>query len=446
MSQQALDLRRSVQIVRRHKILVGIVVALGILGGAAYAVLKPPMLTSTALVALPQSTQTAEPVATTTSGTDPFTATQEVIAGTYQVLVNALPDVRPAMSAEQLRHDVQVGSPAPDIISISAKGKNAADAEATANAVASSYVAYVNSPTSPGGHVSAQLLEPATSASGPAPTERKVIFALVGALAGALVGAIVALAVGRIERRLRERDEIANSIGVPVFASFPVAHPSDAAGWTKLLEDYKPPAVDAYRLRQALQQLGAASVNGSNGNGRDRASFTVMSLSSDPGAFAIGPQLAVFAASQGIPTTLVIGPQQDAKATATLRTACAVPPPASSKRQSRLQVAVIDGDVDPPPDAALTVVVAVVDGQYPQVPNTVRTAATVLGVSAGAATAEQLARAAMSAALDGREIAGIVVADPEPEDRTTGRIPQLQRPTHRRLPTRLKGMTTEIKR
>ena len=84
MSQQALDLRRSMQIVRRHKVLVGIVVALGILGGAAYAVLKPPMLTSTALIALPTSVS-VQP-ATTTGGTDPFTATQEVVAGSYQVL------------------------------------------------------------------------------------------------------------------------------------------------------------------------------------------------------------------------------------------------------------------------------------------------------------------------------------------------------------------------
>ena len=53
MSQQALDLRRSMQIVRRYKVLVGVVVVLGILAGGAYAVLKPPMLTSTALVALP---------------------------------------------------------------------------------------------------------------------------------------------------------------------------------------------------------------------------------------------------------------------------------------------------------------------------------------------------------------------------------------------------------
>ena len=31
MSQQALDLRRSIQIVRRHKVLAGVVAALGIL-------------------------------------------------------------------------------------------------------------------------------------------------------------------------------------------------------------------------------------------------------------------------------------------------------------------------------------------------------------------------------------------------------------------------------
>ena len=43
------------------------------------------------------------------------------------------------------------------------------------------------------------------------------------------------------------------------------------------------------------------------------SSVAVLSLSSDPGAFALGPQLAVFAASLGIPTALVIGPQQDAR-------------------------------------------------------------------------------------------------------------------------------------
>ena len=445
MSQQAVDLRRSIQIVRRHKILVGVVMILAIAAGAAYAVVKPSALDSTALVALPPSSQSTEPVANT-GGTDPYTVTQEVIASSYQVLVNALPDVRPAMSLTELRHDIQVGSPAADIISITAQGKNAADAEATANAVAHSDIAYLDSPTSPVGHVLAQLLAPATSATGPAPIKRMIIFALLGALAGFVIGAIVAIAVGRNSRRLRERDEIANSIGVPVLGSFPVAHPGDAGAWKKLLENYRPAAVHAVRLRQALQQLGTAAASGSNGNGRGRASVTILSMASDPGALALGPQLAVFAASQGIPTTLVIGPQQDVKATATLRTACAVPPPASSNRMSRLRTSVVDNDVDLQPDGALTVVVAVVDGQSPQVPATVRTAATVLGVSAGVATAEQLARVVMSAAVGGRDISGILVANPEPGDRTTGRIAQLRRSAHRRLPTRLTGITTEIKR
>ena len=68
MSQQALDLRRSMQIVRRYKVLVGVVVVLGILAGGAYAVLKPPMLTSTALVVLPHSRRTSS-AATVTGAT-----------------------------------------------------------------------------------------------------------------------------------------------------------------------------------------------------------------------------------------------------------------------------------------------------------------------------------------------------------------------------------------
>jgi hypothetical protein len=94
----------------------------------------------------------------------------------------------------------------------------------------------------------------------------------------------------------------------------------------------------------------------------------------------------------------------------------------------------------------LNVLVAVVDGQNPQVADTTRTTAAVLGVSAGAVTAEQVARAAASAAAAGRDIIGILVADPDPDDHTTGRLPQLSRPTHRRGPTRMTGTTAETRR
>ena len=219
------------------------------------------------------------------------------------------------------------------------------------------------------GHVPAQLLEPATSATGPSPIGLIIVYALLGALFGALIGVIIALAVSRADRRLRERDEIANSIGVPVLASFPVGHPSDAAGWTRLLEDYKPGALHALQLRRALQQLGTATADIRQRQRSGRWSFAVLSLSSDPGAIALGPQTGGLRRGPGDshrPRHRLRS--KNADVTATLRTACAVPPSASSKRPSHLQVTVSDGDVDAQPGAVLTVVVVVVDDRSPRVP------------------------------------------------------------------------------
>jgi capsular polysaccharide biosynthesis protein len=450
MSQQALDLRRSMQIVRRHKILVGTVMALGLLAGGAYAVLNPPLVTSTALVLLPQNSQAAlnGAAATGNNAPDPYTETQEVIAKSIPVLSGALPHVRPAVSITNLSSAVSTGAETPFIISVSAKEKTAAEAAATANAVAESYISYIGSASSPGGRVLAQLLQPATSNTETGQLKHLipyVIYAVLGALVGALIGAIAAVAISRGDRRLRQRDEIANSIGVPVLASFPVGHPSNAGEWTRLLEDYKPGALHALQLRKAIEQLEMAAADVSIASGNGKWSFTVLSLSSDTRALALGPQLAVFAAAQGIPTALVIGPQQDAAVTATLRTACAAPA-ASSKQPGPLQLIVTDEDAEAQRDATLAVVVAVVDGRNPQVPATMRTTATLLGVSAGAATADQLARVAISAVSDGREITGILVADPDSDDATTGRLPQLGRRGQRRTPTRVTGIATEIRR
>jgi hypothetical protein len=75
---------------------------------------------------------------------------------------------------------------------------------------------------------------------------------------------------------------------------------------------------------------------------------------------------------------------------------------------------------------------------------TLQATATLLAVSAGAATPEQLACLAMSSAAAGREVIGMLVADPDPSDGTTGRIPQLPRAASR-MPTRHNGMTTEAR-
>ncbi len=318
MSQQPLDLHKSILIVRRFKVLVGIMSALGLLIGVAYAALNPPSPSSTAVVSLPASVLS--------------TATQVVIADSDPVLSAAAATVSPPVSAGQMRSDVQVKSLTNYLISITATGKTDAQAVAVANAVANSYIAYVADRKTPVTHVTAELFQPAVSAATQSPFEGMLIAGVTGAVAGALVGSVAALAIGRKDRRLRQRDHIANSIGVPVLASVPVGHPADPAGWTRLMENYQPQAVHAWQLRTVLRYLGildqeyarppddAAGPAVANG-----VSLAVVSLSSDPGALALGPQLAVFAASQGIPTTMVIGPQQDEDATAALRTVCAAP-------------------------------------------------------------------------------------------------------------------------
>ena len=164
-----------------------------------------------------------------------------------------------------------------------------------------------------------------------------------------------------------------------------------------------------------------------------------MTISGDRPALALGPQLAAFGASLGIQTAIVVGPHEG-PGTATLAAACGATGDGPSGRPFNIS---LNPGSDRQSGAALTVVVAVVDGQQPEFDETMRTTATILGVSAGAATAEQLAQVAVNAAADGREISGIIVADPDPTDVTTGRLPQAERSGHRRMPNRMTGTTSE---
>lgn len=433
MSEQALDLRSSLRILWRHKVIVAIAAALGLAAGVTFTMLRPPMPASEALVGLPPAASWQ-------------IRSEVVIAGSDPVLGEAIRLIDPPVSLQVLRSRIQVKSLTPTIISIGARGTTAGQAEQTANAIANSYIAYVRSGKPAGGHVQAGMLEPAANGTETPLLTRVLITGAAGLLLGVLIGAILALAVGRRDRRLGRRDEIADSIGIPVLASISVGDPSGAAGWTRLFKEYQPGAADAWRLRAALRQLGFTGVNHTDLGAGSGPSLTVLSLSSDPKALALGPQLAVFAASLEVPTTLVVGPQQDVNATATLRAACAAQPELSG-RTGNLQVAVSNHhNADSLPGGRLIVAVAVVDSETPQVGDTMRAAATALGVSAGAATAEQLARVSASATADGRDIIGVLVADPDPADHTTGRLPELARPAQWRMPTRLTGISAGTRR
>ena len=275
MSEPTLDMRRSLRIVRRHKRIVIIAAALGLLVGAAFTVLKPPLLKSEAQVMLP-------------TGAGKYIGTQAVIASSDPVLAEAGQQLSPPTSVQALRTRVQTKGLTTNIIAITAEGATAAQARNTANAVAGSYKGYINRVITPGGIMQATVILRATPATGTSLPSRVLLLGGLGALLGALIGAIIALAIGRSDRHLRERDEIADTIGVPVLASIPVAHPSDAAGWTRLLEEYNPGAVPAWNLRKALQHLGLTDLKGGSGGGR-----AVLALSTAPGAHALRPHAAL---------------------------------------------------------------------------------------------------------------------------------------------------------
>lgn len=421
--------------VRRHKAIFGVLFLLGLVIGTAFTLLKPPLLASKVLVVIP--------------GTR-YIQTQAVIAASDPVLLSAARNLHPIMPLETLRHRVKVTTVTSTVLAITALGKTASQAQETVNAVAESYVDFVQSPKSPGGKTTAEVLENATPAIGPTLPVRAAETGGLGGLAGALIGIIIAAAIGRTDRRLRERDEIAAAIGAPVLASLPVAHPSDSGGWARLLENYEPTITHAWSMRKALRQLGLTEGRSAPA----RVSVAIVSLSSDRRALALGPQLATFAASLGIPTRLVVGQQQESGYTAALSAACTMTATALSDHSNRLQFGTENSDEsDRYAPAALTVIVEVVDSREPRFSHRSRASATVLGVTAGAATAEQLARVAVGVAADGREITGALVANPLPSDRTTGSLPQLSQPQRRRGPAHTKqqhgrgsGHTAETQR
>ena len=166
-------------------------------------------------------------------------------------------------------------------------------------------------------------------------------------------------------------------------------------------------------------------------------SITVITMAGDSRGLATGPQLAAYAASAGIRTHLVADQRHEAAATlwaafATLEQGRAARPGLSvdTRRDGGPQV------VD------LTVVLTVLDRHEPKLVDVSTGSVVVLALSAGSATAEQLARLAVSVDESGERIHGVIVADPDNLDRTTGRLLQHDRMQQMPLPKRMTGAPT----
>jgi hypothetical protein len=149
----------------------------------------------------------------------------------------------------------------------------------------------------------------------------------------------------------------------------------------------------------------------------------VFSLSNDAGALAAGPQLASFVASTGVPTQLVAAqPHESANA---LWAACSRAAEESGPRPALS----VTTRLDVPPEGELTVQLAVLDGDDPEPDSRLDTGAVaLLAVSAASATRVTLTDAVVAADRAGLVIDGLVVTNPDPLDRTSGRLVPRERP------------------
>jgi len=287
----------------------------------------------------------------------------------------------------------------------------------------------------------ASLLESAS----PAKRTEPILWYVLGIILGAGLALVLTLMVlvsrSQRDRRLRTRDEIADSLGSAVIGSVHALPQRTAAGWTALLESYDPSVTDRWALRQVLHHVGLGELTVRGGSPSPESqprTVTVVTLSDDLRALALGPQLASHAASLGITTRLMTGQGHDAaaslwSATAALRRGAEVRPGLSvNNRRQRGQSA-----------ADLTVRVVVVDQGQPELVHRSGSGVTLLAISSGTATPEDLARAAVAAYESGAPISGVIVVDPDPLDHTTGRLLLQQRSEQGPLPARITGIITQ---
>jgi capsular polysaccharide biosynthesis protein len=498
---------------RRRGLIAAAAVAGGVLG-AVYGTALPPQYSSSSQVLV-----SAQNVNGEAAGRD--IQTQVQVAGSSIVLDPAGESVDPRLSVEELSQRLEIDGPTSDVVRIRARADTPARAEELSQAVAESYVDYLENASSSltnaqlagleerrrllnesldevtdqieaaegrlagesassveGRADSAALaqltaeqaslvlqidavkeeetsgnrsiggpagtvIQEATPAIRPGVTSRIVLVTAAGAVLASVLVSLLVLMLGRRDRRLRSRDEIADAIGSPVIGSVRSRAAKAAAGWTSLLGEYAPGTVDAWAFRQALRQLVAreSSVTGRRPDPADvrlshPSSMLVVTLSGDVRGLALGPQLASYAASVGIRTRFVAA--QSHEEAAVLWAACSSVRANEEPRRGLVVDALSRKHKEH--DVELTVMLAVVDRNRPELERTLpRTAVTVLAVSAGTCTAEELARVAVTADDADRSIDGILVADPDSLDRTTGRLLQRERVQTVSLPMRVTG-------
>ena len=270
-------------------------------------------------------------------------------------------------------------------------------------------------PTSGQVAAGASVIQPASSGKQSNFVTDAFMYVVGGAAACALLMALYIMVTNQRDPKLRSRDEIADAVGIPVVTSMRVRPPRSTHAWRELLRAYAPDSPDAWALRQLLH--GLVPDAGSERPKSQGFVLIVLTVSGDTAGLAVGPQIASFAASNGIATQLFAA--QHHESATTLWAACSQHP----ERHDVPAALSVTTVADPRIRVDLTVRLVVLDRDTPEPdPHLLAGGTAILAVSSGSATRRNLADAVVAMDRVGLAVQGIVVANPEPLDRTTGRL------------------------
>ena len=491
VTEQPLDLHRFGRTLARGKWVLLFCALLGLLGAGAVTYVRSPQYSASALMLLPSSATPSDGNGQSAGQSGPNTDTQVQIARSTDVLAPAAANIHFPGGANQLRRQVAVSAPTPDILKFVGKATTPQSAIAIANAAANSYRAYVagsattqneallatlraqanaqnqqlesvnaelssaQAAKAPGDRVAQlltqqstiqnqlnstnqqiattelcpqcstnafKMLESATTASSDA-TRTTTRNLAIGGIVGLLVA--VAYLVLRETRESRAVHVEAEEVAVPVAETEAV---TDVAGahkvaaivtrrartvddWHSLFANYTPSDDERWSLRRVLRGLLAAEA-------RPPAHVTVVTLAQDVDAVAIAPQLAAFAATAGVKTLLLVNGRDPS--VAALRQACRET--ALAHEPARPNLWVMDGKVDEEEWPAVQLIVTSVVGDQPAHDAGANPSSTLLAISAVAVTPERITAAAAAAAAGQHPWAGVIVANPSPDDGTLRRV------------------------
>lgn len=295
------------------------------------------------------------------------------------------------------------------------------------------------------------VIQPATIAARTSFAGRLLRWPPLGTVLGAVLAAVAVLAQDRRDPRVWTRDDLADAVGSPVLAAVRGRPQRSLAEWSALLQNHQASAVESWSFRQVLRAVVPTQARATARAGPPRPAgrlvhpraLTVICLSGDERGLSVGVQLAAFTASLGV-LTRVLPVRADDSAAALWG---ALAEGGAANRPALLPAArpaQVDDDAEAGDDAQveveLEVTLMVVDRLRPALTDVVPAAATLLAVAPGTATREELARLAVAVDGAGHRIDGVLIADPDPGDRTTGWRTAGERSRQASLPVRLTGL------